>query len=100
MSLDLYDEIIGLPFNKSQDAFQKVYKKIAKSKIIEQATKQYLIDLSETKEQWCAAYRKEDAIFGVQTTGRIESLHSLMKKTIRTKCLLSELVIRLINFAQ
>lgn len=38
MKLELYDDIIALPFLKSREKFDKVYKNIAKSKLINQET--------------------------------------------------------------
>jgi len=98
-SKELYNEIINLPFNNSQKKYEEIKKQILSSKVISQENKTYMEKLNDTKEKWCYAYRKDESILGIQTTSRIESLHALMKRNIRSKCSLTELLIRLIEFA-
>ena len=100
LELDFYDRIIHLPFNPSKNKFKEICKEIKDSDIIATETKEYFENLCESQEKWSLAFRKEESIIGVQTTSRIESLHNLIKNYIRSKCSLTELVIRLICFAK
>lgn len=72
---------------------------ISESEIISEENKHYIKELNKSKEKWALAFRKEEYILGIQTTSRMESLHSMIKNIIRSKCSLIELSIRLLNFA-
>ena len=68
------------------------------SQCLSDEKKNYLSKISEYKEKWCLAFKKEEQILGIQTTSRLESLNSMTKSIISTKCSLTELIIRLIEF--
>jgi len=73
--------------------------KILDSTNISDDNKKYIKSLDETKEKWSLAWRKEEFIIGIQTTSRMESLHAMVKKFIRSKNSLPELFLRIIEFS-
>ena len=99
LDTELYDRILALPFIPSKEKSKEILREVENSPNIKKENKTYLKKLDEYKEKWALAYRKDDYIIGVQTTSRIESLHALMKKFIRSKCGLTELFYRLVEFA-
>jgi len=99
MSTELYDEIINLPFIASEKKYVEILTQVEESEVIPLEKKSYLKNLDGTKEKWCLAYRKEENILGIQTTSRMESLHAMMKSILTSRCSLTELLIRLLDFA-
>lgn len=88
-----------MPFNFSKTSYEEIFNKVEDSELLSEDFKDYLNQLNKTRDKWCYAFKKNDEIIGVQTTSRIESLHSSMKRLIRTKCSLTEMTLRLLKFA-
>jgi len=88
-----------LPFISSKEIYERTLDEISTSEIISDQNKKYIESLHESKEKWSLAFRKEEYILGIQTTSRIESLHGIIKKFIRSKCNLNELFIRLLKLS-
>ena len=99
LEMDLYDDIIALPFQRNRQKYSETILNIVNSSLVSDDAKAYIKELEGFKERWASAYRKEDFIIGVQTTSRIESLHAIIKKFIRSKCSLTEFCFRLVEFA-
>ena len=94
----LYEEIVNLPFNYSRSSYEDIFEKAKNCNLVSKEVKDYLVGLNQTREKWAYAFKKSEHIIGIQTTSRIESLHSSMKRLVRTKCSLKEMILRLIQF--
>ena len=99
LTKSLYDDYINLPFEPSKEKYNATVLNVSKSELSSDENKKYIEFIDSFKEKWALAFRKEQFILGIQTTSRMESLHSMIKMLIRSKCSLPELFHRLVEFA-
>ena len=88
-------DIQNLPYCLSQTAVNKVFESIYEDEFL--STKDYFRSLEETKDKWCAAFRKDRFTLRTRSTQRVENTNKLLKNKLSSQITLNELFVRLFS---
>jgi len=87
----IYNKIIMLPLADYPGKFEEDLEFILQSEFLKVEEKKYLETKSLFKEKWVKGYMKTDFCSGMFTSSRIEAMHRVMKRFLRSSTQLTEL---------
>lgn len=88
---ELYSLIINLPYSEYKEDFYDSFDEIYESTYISTELKVYLDERYNNRYKWVKAYMKSSFCCGICTTGRIESMHKVVKRYLCSSTSLCEL---------
>ena len=88
-------DIENLPYCLSTKAADEIFEKIEKDEYLSKI--EYFTNLQESKEQWCAAFRKDSFSLRTRTSQRVERINRSIKTKVSSKTSLNELFLRIIS---
>ena len=95
--LRVYNHIINLPFEEDRRVFEKSYQEIMNHEEIDEERLAYFVNVYQKKRSFATCYLKEKFCAGINTTGRIESIHAQLKSSLRSYSKLQQMFVAFNN---